>query len=57
MMSTSATRSRHKSKSSLFNCLCTSRPLLPFLTAMLLREGMPANHKRVYRLYRRKGWP
>ena len=25
------------------------------LTAMLLREGMPANHKRVYRLYREKG--
>ena len=22
------------------------------LTAMLVREGMPANHKRVYRLYR-----
>src|SRR6202044_207032 len=25
------------------------------LTAMLLREGMPANHKRVYRLYREEG--
>jgi putative transposase len=24
------------------------------LTAMLLREGMPANHKGVYRLYRRR---
>lgn len=27
------------------------------LTAMLLREGMPANHKRVYRRIGRKGWP
>jgi putative transposase len=26
------------------------------LTAMLLREGMAANHKRVYRLYREEGW-
>src|SRR3984893_13095696 len=25
------------------------------LTAMLLREGMAANHKRVYRLYREEG--
>ena len=25
------------------------------LTAMLVREGMPANHKRVYRLYREEG--
>src|SRR2546430_14674508 len=25
------------------------------LTAMLGREGMPANHKRVYRLYREEG--
>ena len=25
------------------------------LTAMLAREGMPANHKRVYRLYREEG--
>jgi putative transposase len=25
------------------------------LTAILLREGMPANHKRVYRLYREEG--
>jgi putative transposase len=25
------------------------------LTAMLMREGMPANHKRVYRLYREEG--
>ena len=25
------------------------------LTAMLLREGLPANHKRVYRLYREEG--
>jgi putative transposase len=25
------------------------------LTAMLLREGMPTNHKRVYRLYREEG--
>jgi putative transposase len=25
------------------------------LTAMLLREGVPANHKRVYRLYREEG--
>jgi putative transposase len=25
------------------------------LTAMLLRQGMPANHKRVYRLYREQG--
>jgi putative transposase len=25
------------------------------LTAMLLREGMPGNHKRVYRLYREEG--
>src|SRR5437762_7288758 len=25
------------------------------LTAMLEREGMPANHKRVYRLYRDEG--
>src|SRR5438105_5110262 len=25
------------------------------LTEMLLREGMPANHKRVYRLYREEG--
>jgi putative transposase len=25
------------------------------LTAMLLREGIPANHKRVYRLYREEG--
>ena len=25
------------------------------LTAMLLREGMPANHKRVYRLHREEG--
>ena len=25
------------------------------LTAMLLRKGMPANHKRVYRLYREEG--
>ena len=25
------------------------------LTAMLLREGMPANHKQVYRLYREEG--
>jgi putative transposase len=25
------------------------------LTAMLLREGMVANHKRVYRLYREEG--
>src|SRR5579883_1449956 len=25
------------------------------LTAMLLREGTPANHKRVYRLYREEG--
>jgi putative transposase len=24
-------------------------------TAMLTREGMPANHKRVYRLYREEG--
>ncbi len=26
------------------------------LTAMLVREGMPTNHKRVYRLYREEGW-
>jgi putative transposase len=26
------------------------------LRAMLLRKGMPANHKRVYRLYREEGW-
>src|SRR6202162_58582 len=26
------------------------------LTAMLLREGIPANHKLVYRLYRGEGW-
>jgi putative transposase len=26
------------------------------LTAMLLREGMPAHHKRVYRRYREEGW-
>src|SRR2546427_9936015 len=26
------------------------------LTAMLGREGMPTNHKRVYRLYREGGW-
>src|SRR5437773_11233049 len=26
------------------------------LTAMLVREGMPTNHKRVYRLYREGGW-
>src|SRR5438094_8551576 len=25
------------------------------LTAMLVREGMPTNHKRVYRLYRAEG--
>src|SRR5207249_7725321 len=25
------------------------------LTAMLVREGMPTNHKRVYRLYREEG--
>jgi putative transposase len=25
------------------------------LTAMLVREGTPANHKRVYRLYRDEG--
>src|SRR5207247_8691853 len=25
------------------------------LTAMLVREGIPANHKRVYRLYREEG--
>jgi putative transposase len=25
------------------------------LTAMLMREGIPANHKRVYRLYREEG--
>jgi len=25
------------------------------LTAMLVREGMTANHKRVYRLYREEG--
>ncbi len=25
------------------------------LTALLMREGMPANHKRVYRLYREEG--
>ncbi len=25
------------------------------LTAMLVREGMRANHKRVYRLYREEG--
>src|SRR5437667_12689415 len=25
------------------------------LTAMLVREGMPTNHKRVYRLYRVEG--
>jgi putative transposase len=25
------------------------------LTAMLVREGMPANHKRVYRIYREEG--
>src|SRR5207245_6409367 len=25
------------------------------LTALLLREGTPANHKRVYRLYREEG--
>ena len=25
------------------------------LTAMLVRAGMPANHKRVYRLYREEG--
>ena len=25
------------------------------LTAMLVREGTPANHKRVYRLYREEG--
>ena len=26
------------------------------LTAMLVREGITANHKRVYRLYRAKDW-
>src|SRR5207245_10439501 len=26
------------------------------LTAMLVREGMPTNHKSVYRLYREGGW-
>src|SRR5947208_15842718 len=26
------------------------------LTAMPVREGMPTNHKRVYRLYRAEGW-
>src|SRR5438046_10195642 len=26
------------------------------LTAMLVREGMPTNHKGVYRLYREEGW-
>ena len=26
------------------------------LTAMLVREGIAANHKRVYRLYREEGW-
>ena len=25
------------------------------LTAMLVREGMPVNHKRVFRLYREEG--
>ena len=25
------------------------------LTAMLVREGVPANHKHVYRLYREEG--
>ena len=27
------------------------------LTAMLVREGVPASHKRVYRLYREEGLP
>src|SRR5438552_8500844 len=26
------------------------------LPAMLVREGVPTNHKRVYRLYREEGW-
>src|SRR2546425_9484480 len=26
------------------------------LTAMLVREGVPTNHKRLYRLYREEGW-
>jgi len=29
--------------------------LVPLSVAMFVREGMPANHKRVYRLYREEG--
>ena len=49
-------RSRHRCRACLKE-LAAKRMRFGYrrLTALLLREGTPANHKRVYRLYREEG--